>query len=141
MDTSDNLNDLSNSTFEYGVETRDEIRDDFFKQLYCPDGQYSVYGQLFYNPLATLFKFLLHLGEVGEFGVDSAHPFPISALFWYFILTFSLMTVTYGVGALHRSLRPRLAGHCFGQLVGRIVALSLEGAGTTSPSIFTHTPS
>ena len=123
VDTSDNLNDLSNSTFEYGVETRDEIRDDFFKQLYCPDGQYSVYGQLFYNPLATSFKFLLHLGEVGEFGVDSAHPFPISALFWYFILTFSLMTVTYGVGAPTGLFVPSLAvGASFGQLVGRIVA-------------------
>ena len=74
--TADSLDDLSNSTFEYGVETRDEIRNDFFKQLYCPDGQYSVYGQLFYNPLATSFKFLLHLGEVGEFGGRQCAPFP-----------------------------------------------------------------
>ena len=90
-----------------------------------------------------LFKFLLHLGEVGEFGVDSAHPFPISALFWYFILTFSLMTVTYGVGA------PPVSSFV-GSGVQRSRSdssseesspLSLEGAGTTSPSIFTHTPS
>ena len=55
--------------------------------------------------------------------MDSAHPFPISALFWYFILTFSLMTVTYGVGAPTGLFVPSLAvGASFGQLVGRIVA-------------------
>lgn len=121
--TADSLDDMSNSSFEYGVETRDEIRNDFFKQLYCPDGQYSVYGQLFYNPLATSFKFLLHLGEVGEFGGDSAHPFPIGALIWYFLLTFCLMTVTYGIGAPTGLFVPSLAvGASFGQLCGRVVA-------------------
>ncbi|CEF99187.1 Chloride channel, voltage gated [Ostreococcus tauri] len=119
----DDLGVISNTTFEYGEETRDEIRKDFFKQLYCPDGQYSVYGQLFYNPLSTSFKFLLHLGEVGEFGVDGEHPFPISALIWYFLLTFSLMTITYGIGAPTGLFVPSLAvGASFGQLVGRIVA-------------------
>ena len=121
--TVDDLGVISNSTFEYGEETRDEIRNDFFKQLYCKEGQYSVYGQLFYNPLATSFKFLLHLGEIGEFGAEGEHPFPISALVWYFLLTFSLMTVTYGIGAPTGLFVPSLAvGSAFGQLVGRIVS-------------------
>ena len=113
----------ANATFEYGVETRDEIREDFFKQLYCPEGQYSVYGQLFFTPLSQSFKFLLHLGEVGEFGQDKEHPFPLSALIWYFLLTFSLMTVTYGVGAPTGLFVPSLAvGASFGQICGRIVS-------------------
>jgi chloride channel 7 len=54
--------DLQPASFEYGVESKDNIRDDFFRSLYCPEGQYSSYGQLFYVPLAESFKFLLHLG-------------------------------------------------------------------------------
>ena len=130
-DSMDTLPDESSSTFEYGVETRDEIRSDFFKQLYCPEGQYSVYGQLFYNPLATSFKFLLHLGEVGEFGEDGQHPFPVSALIWYFIIMFLLMTVTYGVGAPTGLFVPSLAvGAAFGQLCGRMVAAIAASRGS-----------
>jgi len=119
--------DTGNATFEYGVETRDEIRQDFFKQLYCREGQYSVYGQLFFNPLSQSFKFLLHLGEVGEFGTDNEHPFPVSALIWYFVLTFFLMTVTFGIGAPTGLFVPSLAvGAAFGQLCGRLVSAAVK---------------
>ena len=54
------------AAFEYGVETRRQIRDQYFRGLFCDEGEYSSYGQLFFAPLADSLKLLIHLGEVYE---------------------------------------------------------------------------
>ena len=45
--------------FEYDAKSKDQIRELFFRRLYCPEGQYSRYGQLFFTPLSKSLK-LLH---------------------------------------------------------------------------------
>ena len=85
--------------FEYGEASKDEIRTDFFSKMYCAEGYYSSYGQLFFVPLSQSFKFLLHLGEVGENGQAHEFLFRFDLLLFYFLAMFSLMTITYGVGA------------------------------------------
>ena len=52
--------------FEYDAKSKDQIRELFFRRLYCPEGQYSRYGQLFFTPLSKSLKLLVHLGELGE---------------------------------------------------------------------------
>ena len=108
--------------FEYGEASKEEIRTDFFSKMYCPEGYYSSYGQLFFVPLSQSFKFLLHLGEVGENGQAHEFLFRFDLLVFYFLAMFSLMTVTYGVGAPTGLFVPSLAvGSAMGQICGRIV--------------------
>jgi len=108
--------------FEYGEASKEEIRTDFFSKMYCPEGFYSSYGQLFFVPLSQSFKFLLHLGEVGENGQAHEFLFRFDLLVFYFLAMFSLMTVTYGVGAPTGLFVPSLAvGSALGQICGRIV--------------------
>ena len=77
------------AAFEYGVETRRQIRDQYFRGLFCDEGEYSSYGQLFFAPLADSLKLLIHLGEVYEqngsdetrqhlFTMDAVSCIPIS---------------------------------------------------------------
>jgi chloride channel 7 len=119
-------------TFEYGVESKDQIRNEFFRSLYCPEGQYSSYGQLFYVPLSESFKFLLHLGEVGEVAADHEYIFTMDALILYFVIMYVLMTWTYGIGAPTGLFVPSLAvGGAMGQIVGRTVAAIVRALGST----------
>ena len=122
--------------FEYGVHTKDAIRTQFFRQLYCDDGEYSAYGQLFFSPLSQSFKYLLHLGEVGEFGGDAQNPgqhaFDMDALILYWLIMFTLMTWTYGIGAPTGLFVPSLTvGAAMGQIVGRTVHAAVASTGST----------
>jgi len=107
---------------EYDELTKVEISRDFFPRCLCPEGEYSAYGQLFFVPLATALKVLLHLGEVvnpetGQYAIDAG------ALVLFFLTMFGLMTVTYGIGAPTGLFVPSLAvGAAYGQLVGLTVA-------------------
>jgi chloride channel 7 len=108
--------------FEYGEASKEEIRTDFFSKMYCPEGYYSSYGQLFFVPLSQSLKFLLHLGEVGENGQSHEFLFRFDALVFYFLAMFSLMTITYGIGAPTGLFVPSLSvGAAMGQICGRIV--------------------
>ena len=117
--------------FEYGVASKDQIRSEFFRTLYCKEGEYSSYGQLFYVPLSESFKFLLHLGEVGEVAADHEYLFSMDALILYFVIMFCLMTWTYGIGAPTGLFVPSLAvGGAMGQICGRIVMAIVDGLGS-----------
>ena len=122
------LGDTAAQAFEYGAESKDQIREKFFRRLYCPEGAYSLYGQLFFTPLAKSLKLLVHLGEVGEGAAEAAsgerqHMFGMDALFLYFFVMYGLMILTYGVGAPTGLFVPSLAvGAALGQIYGRGVA-------------------
>jgi len=64
---------------------------------------------LLYVPLSESFKFLLHLGEVGEVAADHEFLFGMDALIIYFVIMFALMTWTYGIGAPTGLFVPSLA--------------------------------
>jgi hypothetical protein len=56
-------------------------------------GEYSLYGQLFFTPLAKSLKLLVHLGEVGEGAAEVASGkrtfmFGMDALFLYFFVMY-----------------------------------------------------
>ena len=109
--------------FEYDAKSKDQIRELFFRRLYCPEGQYSRYGQLFFTPLSKSLKLLVHLGELGEGGDGNQFYFGMDALALYFCLMYGLMTWTYGIGAPTGLFVPSLAvGAAMGQIVGRAVA-------------------
>ena len=120
--------------FEYGVETRRQIRDQYFRSLFCKEDEYSSYGQLFFVPLADSLKLLLHLGEVYEQnGTDEfeQHLFTMDALIMYFVFMYALMTWTYGIGAPTGLFVPSLAvGAAGGQIVGRIVRAMVMSTGS-----------
>ena len=120
--------------FEYGVETRRQIRDQYFRSLFCKADEYSSYGQLFFVPLADSLKLLLHLGEVYEQnGTDEfeQHLFTMDALIMYFVFMYALMTWTYGIGAPTGLFVPSLAvGAAGGQIVGRIVRAMVMSTGS-----------
>ena len=120
--------------FEYGVETRRQIRDQYFRSLFCGADEYSSYGQLFFVPLADSLKLLLHLGEVYEQnGTDEfeQHLFTMDALIMYFVFMYALMTWTYGIGAPTGLFVPSLAvGAAGGQIVGRIVRAMVMSTGS-----------
>lgn len=122
------LGDVEHAQFEYGAESKDQIREKFFRRLYCRDGEYSLYGQLFFTPLAKSLKLLVHLGEVGEGAAEQASGernfmFGMDALFLYFLVMYGLMVWTYGVGAPTGLFVPSLAvGAALGQIFGRGVA-------------------
>ena len=138
------LGDTSAQAFEYGAESKDQIREKFFRKLYCPEGEYSLYGQLFFTPLAKSLKLLVHLGEVGEGAAEVAsgerqHMFGMDALFLYFFVMYGLMIWTYGVGAPTGLFVPSLAvGAALGQIYGRGVA-SIVGAVDSSIPVDLHT--
>ena len=138
------LGDTSAQAFEYGAESRDQIREKFFRQLYCPEGEYSLYGQLFFTPLAKSLKLLVHLGEVGEGAAEAAsgerqYMFGMDALFLYFFVMYSLMILTYGVGAPTGLFVPSLAvGAALGRIYGRGVA-AFVGAIDPSVPVGLHT--
>jgi chloride channel 7 len=126
------LPDVDVPAFEYGVESKDKIRNEFFRPMYCPEGKYSSYGQLFYVPLSESFKFLLHLGEVGEVAADHEYLFAMDALVLYFIIMYGLMTWTYGIGAPTGLFVPSLAvGGAMGQIVGRTVSAVVKAMDST----------
>jgi chloride channel 7 len=122
------LGDTAAEVFEYGAESKDQIRERFFRRLYCPEGEYSLYGQLFFTPLAKSLKLLLHLGEVGEGAAEAAsgerqHMFDLDALFIYFFTMYGFMIWTYGIGAPTGLFVPSLAaGAALGQIFGRGVS-------------------
>ena len=122
------------AAFEYGVETRRQIRDQYFRGLFCDEGEYSSYGQLFFAPLADSLKLLIHLGEVYEQnGSDETrqHLFTMDALITYFLFMYALMTWTYGIGAPTGLFVPSLAvGAAGGQIVGRVVRAMVMSTGS-----------
>lgn len=138
------LGDTAAQAFEYGAESKDQIREKFFRRLYCPEGAYSLYGQLFFTPLAKSLKLLVHLGEVGEGAAEAAsgerqHMFGMDALFLYFFVMYGLMILTYGVGAPTGLFVPSLAvGAALGQIYGRGVA-AFVGAVDSSIPVDLHT--
>jgi chloride channel 7 len=125
--------------FEYGELTKKDIEEDIFKPWFCNDeNQHSEYGILFLSPLAKSLKLLLHLGEVSS--DTNEYDFSIGSLFVFWILTFLLMTWTYGVGLPSGLFVPSLSvGAAFGQLVGRLVEAAVFASGTTHISTDLHT--
>lgn len=108
-----------------GSGTLNEVK--YFSRLWCPEGQYSTNGQLFFVPLAEALRLILHLGETVECGdsVDSrcgTNLFPLSSIVPFFLLTFMLMIWTYGVGAATGLFVPSLSvGATLGNLIGRLM--------------------
>lgn len=75
-------------------------------------------------------------GEVSE--EENQYVFPFGVLITFWILTFILMTWTYGVGVPSGLFVPSLSvGAAFGQIVGRLVKLA--AGPTSSVSVDLHT--
>ncbi|KAL4855536.1 Chloride channel protein A [Chlorella vulgaris] len=104
-----------------------------FPRLWCPNGTYSAHGQIFLVPLSQALRLLMHLGEpLPE--TRPAWEFPLAATFAFFILCFSIMCWTNGVGASTGMFVPSLAvGAAGGRLVGRLVAWAVHSAGSKLP--------
>lgn len=102
----------------------------FYPQLFCPEGQYSDFGQIFFLPFKTSLKLIFHLGETVD---PSAPQFNPKALGLYHTVIFVLMTWTYGVGAPSGLFVPSLTlGAAMGRLYGRAVMAILNHAGERS---------
>lgn len=69
----------------------------FFPQLWCPDGQYSSYGQLFFTPMTEALRIIMHMGE--PLPEQQTYEFSIGPLIAFFSLTYLFMMYTNGVGA------------------------------------------
>ena len=69
----------------------------FFPQLWCPDGQYSSYGQLFFTPMTEALRIIMHMGE--PLPEQQVYEFSIGPLIAFFFLTYLFMMYTNGVGA------------------------------------------
>lgn len=96
----------------------------YFPRLWCPEGKYSTYGQLFFVPLAEALRLLLHLGEsVEEVKAQEAEwDFSMGPIWVFLLLCSFLMTWTYGVGAATGLFVPSLSvGAAMGHIVGRTV--------------------
>lgn len=64
----DNLDSDSDSVDD---EKLDRAAKDYYRELNCPGtDEYSIFGQLFFVPLADALKFLLHLGEALDDSVE-----------------------------------------------------------------------
>ncbi|CAD7694881.1 unnamed protein product [Ostreobium quekettii] len=100
----------------------------YFPQLWCPDGQYSRWGQVFGAPLTQALRLVFHLGEtlpnVGSFN------FKVDSLALLFLYTYLFMTWTFGIGAATGLFVPSLTvGATIGRLVGRGVTVLVQELG------------
>eukprot|EP01023_Acetabularia_acetabulum_P017781 TRINITY_DN1891_c0_g1_i13.p1 TRINITY_DN1891_c0_g1~~TRINITY_DN1891_c0_g1_i13.p1 ORF type:complete len:840 (-),score=163.15 TRINITY_DN1891_c0_g1_i13:115-2634(-) len=92
-----------------------------FPQLWCEDGEYSTMGQLFFTPLASALRRIIHMGENLPTN-EHWHffPAPVAILF---AVTYALMTITYGVGAPTGLFVPSLmVGATLGRLMGQYMS-------------------
>lgn len=105
-----------------------------FPQLFCEEGKYSLYGQLFFSPLSQALRLVLHLGE--PFPLDHRiYRFEAGTLVLFFLFVYCLMTWTYGVGAATGLFVPSLTvGAAAGRIVGRLV-LAIVSLSKTPPRI------
>ena len=104
--------------FLSGADDEDH-KENFYQQLWCDDGQYNIFGQLFFVPLAEALRLIYHLGET----VPGGYEFPIEVLMTFFAVVYTLMTWTYGVGAATGLFVPSLAvGAALGRGYGRMIA-------------------
>lgn len=115
------------------VAAADESVKEYYPQLWCPKGQYSEFGQIFFVPLVQSLKLIMHLGETHPQETENASPKQIrdSALMLYHGVIFVLMTWTYGVGAPSGLFVPCLTlGAAMGRLYahGVMAILSYYGA-------------
>lgn len=100
-----------------------------FPELWCPPGTFSRWGQLFYQPLAEALKIIIHIGEDSS---QIQYFFNWLTLFMYFVVAFTLMIVTYGVGAATGLFVPSLVvGAAAGRLFGKLVQEIVRSAGST----------
>lgn len=93
-----------------------------FHQLWCPDHQYNVYGQLFFTSLSSAVRLVLHLGET----VPDDEPmfqFDFGLLVAFFIYIFVFMTWTFGIGAPTGLFVPSMG---LGAVIGRIAGRSFS---------------
>lgn len=87
--------------------------------MFCPEGEYSEYGQLFFTPLTQSLRLILHLGEPFPLEHD-LYEFNSGLLVLYVIFVYVLMTWTYGVGAATGLFVPSLTvGAATGRFLGR----------------------
>ena len=105
-------------------ESFEDGREDFFPQLWCKEGSYNIFGQLFFVPLAEALRIIFHLGET----LPGGYTFPIETLLVFFGVVYFLMTWTYGVGAATGLFVPSLAvGAALGRAYGRLIAVIFSG--------------
>eukprot|EP00210_Caulerpa_lentillifera_P000973 g938.t1 len=104
----------------------------YFPKLYCEEGEYSVYGQIFFAPLSQALRLVIHLGEALPGNLEM-YQLDIGLLFILFFYTYCLMILTYGIGAATGLFVPSLmVGATFGRLVGRLVHQFLRAVGSTT---------
>ena len=105
-----------------------------YRRLWCPEGRYSVHGQLFFAPLSQALRLVVHLGEpLPEARLDDYGLAP-SSLLLLFSCALGMMCVTNGVGASTGMFVPALAvGAAGGRCVGQALRALLRAAGSTLP--------
>ncbi|CAK0770655.1 hypothetical protein CVIRNUC_003789 [Coccomyxa viridis] len=105
-----------------------------FPQLWCQNGSYSVYGQVFFTPLSQALRLIIHLGEPLPEAKLEEFSFSYGALALFFVLPYALMMWTNGVGASTGMFVPALAvGATGGRLAGQIVRAIVHWAGVSLP--------
>ncbi|KAK9915224.1 hypothetical protein WJX75_006445 [Coccomyxa subellipsoidea] len=110
-----------------------------YPRLWCPAGQYSVYGQVFMRPPRLMLRNLVGLSQGSAHGLGrSLVDAPTAAL--YGALTFAMLTLTYGAGASLGVITPVLQfGAACGLLVGHgIASLATRIDSTTAVSLSTY---
>eukprot|EP01025_Chloroclados_australasicus_P012437 TRINITY_DN1572_c0_g1_i2.p1 TRINITY_DN1572_c0_g1~~TRINITY_DN1572_c0_g1_i2.p1 ORF type:complete len:958 (-),score=133.08 TRINITY_DN1572_c0_g1_i2:534-3407(-) len=101
-----------------------------FPQLWCPKDHYSIYGQLFFVPLAQSLRLIIHMGE-NLLGNSLSWYFHEGPLIVFFVVCYIMMVWTYGVGAATGLFVPSLSvGASFGRLIGRLMRAIMLGIGS-----------
>ncbi|DBB10920.1 TPA: hypothetical protein ACH3X3_007381 [Trebouxia sp. C0006] len=103
-----------------------------FPQLWCSNGTYSSYGQVFFTPLSQSLRLIIHLGEPLPEGTDFLFDF--GALTCLFLFSFTLMMWTNGVGASTGMFVPALAvGAVGGRMMGQMIRAIVQRSGSNLP--------
>jgi chloride channel 7 len=104
---------------------------EYFPRLWCPQGRYSLFGQLFFVPLSKSLRLLIHLGEpVATAATPYQYQYHLVALAMHAVLTYFLMAWTYGIGAASGLFVPCLAvGASAGRLAGQLATAALAALG------------
>ncbi|KAK9790124.1 hypothetical protein WJX73_008199 [Symbiochloris irregularis] len=106
-----------------------------FPQLWCANGSYSVYGQVFFTPLSQALRLIMHLGEPLDDDRLNLFQFNYGSIILFFLLTYMLMIATNGVGASTGMFVPALAvGAAGGRLSGQIVRAIVRGMDVRLPN-------
>ena len=114
----------------FGERNYNEIVGAYFQQIYCPPGQYSTYGQMFFTSLGNALKLMIHLGELVP---GKQYDLDFGVIWTWFLVMFTLMTATFGVGAPTGLFIPALAlGGCYGAIWGRIFEVTVAAMGFDS---------